>query len=733
MESTVAKHSYKTSITGDQRMAEKVEDTESGEMNDPMNDPKLKAVCSVIIERSNSLDVVWNTKEERTERLSVKRKAEEPVASSSKKSVNDPLTIQQRLIAMSTGESSEILEKRTRSGLKPSGIGFQLLQKKVLAQTSQGHLDPNALRRKAISRSLQQTNAKADNVLNNRIDHLVLVKRFSSLDRSSSALETTAEDVIRNSAFLSRVGYSIDTLKTQDTWKCIIRISNRIIATVLNADKMKSIQDASIKALSILERFQHQMIIIKPTNASAHDILLNLEATLGVADDKKISGVNRNPLEKPSVALNMMKMMGWSAGCGLGAKEQGIKEPIKATVGYRHSFIGLGYERNKSSKANALRLSMIDWVHLLQSRRGHSLLQDISLISPKNIKRNNKYLTDDVEKILFQEDPKENEHHTVKLEVSNEDAIKLPKKRPSSNERDEHSAKKLKTETNSNRLVSMIDFNPTFHSGNAAYKPIPNFVLMKLRDIMNEESEDESNGASIIIEKSARSSNVRYQMDTFSRPLSAWNSMILLDGQVIAHCVDKEEEQAVHNVSLEALKLLEKFHYQLIFKKLNAVDPHEEYLANLNEAIEKETPGQKMDGECDIVGENFTRATIGSVQKNKLNKKIDSLLSKYISEDHLHKLEFNDFTAQEQDIIRRKAEKFDLLHYSIGSDDNRQLIVKKREQRSLIECVDMIKSKENNPLFKDILVIPPQQSSALFYQAQIVQQSAPIDVNVISV
>ena len=80
-----------------------------------------------------------------------------------------------------------------------------------------------------------------------------------------------------------------------------------------------------------------------------------------------------------------------------------------------------------------------------------------------------------------------------------------------------------------------------------------------------------------------------------------------------------------------------------------------------------------------------------------------------------------------------KAEKFDLLHYSIGSDDNRQLIVKKREQRSLIECVDMIKSKENNPLFKDILVIPPQQSSALFHQAQIVQQSAPIDVNVISV
>ncbi len=60
---------------------------------------------------------------ERTERLSGKRKAEEPVASSSKKSVNDPLTIQQRLIAMSV-ESSEILKKRSRFGQKPGEMGF---------------------------------------------------------------------------------------------------------------------------------------------------------------------------------------------------------------------------------------------------------------------------------------------------------------------------------------------------------------------------------------------------------------------------------------------------------------------------------------------------------------------------------------------------------------------------------------------------------------------------------
>ena len=74
------------------------------------------------------------------------------------------------------------------------------------------------------------------------------------------------------------------------------------------------------------------------------------------------------------------------------------------------------------------------------------------------------------------------EHHTVKLEVSNEDAIKLPKKRPSSNERDEHSAKKLKTETNSNRLVSMIDFNPTFHSGMISFLFFKE-IIITLKDL----------------------------------------------------------------------------------------------------------------------------------------------------------------------------------------------------------------------------------------------------------
>lgn len=71
--------------------------------------------------------------------------------------------------------------------------------------------------------------------------------------------------------------------------------------------------------------------------------------------------------------------------------------------------------------------------------------------------------------------------------------------------------------------------------------------------------------------------------------------MILLDGQIVAHCIDKEEDRSICNVSVEALKLLEKFHHQLIFKKLDDANPHEEYLANLNETIEKEIPGQKVD------------------------------------------------------------------------------------------------------------------------------------------
>jgi len=40
---------------------------------------------------------------------------------------------------------------------------------------------------------------------------------------------------------------------------------------------------------------------------------------------------------------------------------------------------------NKPSEKNKLRLSMIDWVRLVQSKRGDPLLKDISLICPKKI------------------------------------------------------------------------------------------------------------------------------------------------------------------------------------------------------------------------------------------------------------------------------------------------------------------------------------------------------------
>ena len=82
----------------------------------------------------------------------------------------------------------------------------------------------------------------------------------------------------------------------------------------MNSDKTKSIQEASVKALAILEPLHYQMIIKKQTNSSAYDVLLNLEDVLGVADNKKNYGANQNLMEKPSVAFNMMKMMGWTPG-----------------------------------------------------------------------------------------------------------------------------------------------------------------------------------------------------------------------------------------------------------------------------------------------------------------------------------------------------------------------------------------------------------------------------------
>ena len=84
-----------------------------------------------------------------------------------------------------------------------------------------------------------------------------------------------------------------------------------------------------------------------------------------------------------------------------------------------------------------------------------------------------------------------------------------------------------------------------------------------------------------------------------------------MNGQIIAHCMANEIGEAVFNVSIEALKLLEYFHYQLIFTELKPADSkitfnqvlgsHEDYLFELFKAVESKTPNQMVAGYCNFI------------------------------------------------------------------------------------------------------------------------------------
>lgn len=116
----------------------------------------------------------------------------------------------------------------------------------------------------------------------------------------------------------------------------MIVIDRRKISVELNIDKVSCVQNAFAKALRFLEHYHHQILLKKRENEgiSAYQFLLNLEDAIlkdkrkKKIDPTKSSKDTKEVIEKPSVALKMMKMMGWS-GSGLGAKEQGITEPIQ--------------------------------------------------------------------------------------------------------------------------------------------------------------------------------------------------------------------------------------------------------------------------------------------------------------------------------------------------------------------------------------------------------------------
>ena len=111
----------------------------------------------------------------------------------------------------------------------------------------------------------------------------------------------------------------------------------------MSENRYHCIKSASKKAIALLKKHHYQIIIDKQGTTSIPQFLIGLEDALenelkgtkakkicaSDANNEKTDG-NSKAVEtvQPTVALKMMKLMGWK-GLGLGAKEQGIQEPIE--------------------------------------------------------------------------------------------------------------------------------------------------------------------------------------------------------------------------------------------------------------------------------------------------------------------------------------------------------------------------------------------------------------------
>lgn len=123
-----------------------------------------------------------------------------------------------------------------------------------------------------------------------------------------------------------------------------IYLDRQLVARDVDVNKYDSIRNTCKKATALLKQ-HHYQIIIEKNKGTIPDILINLEAALKKEEaNSKVNKMSVNEANEensdgnsqsantvqPTIALKIMKLMGWK-GNGLGAKEQGIQEPVEYT------------------------------------------------------------------------------------------------------------------------------------------------------------------------------------------------------------------------------------------------------------------------------------------------------------------------------------------------------------------------------------------------------------------
>lgn len=121
-----------------------------------------------------------------------------------------------------------------------------------------------------------------------------------------------------------------------------------IVIASATGEYKASLRSAFEIAFQQLKARHYQLIIKDPEAMSVFNVLNEVQDELEMMErGLKKDTISKNVIdqsdmksppspaaeaEQSSVAMKMMKMMGWTAGSGLGAKNQGIVEPIQYAI-----------------------------------------------------------------------------------------------------------------------------------------------------------------------------------------------------------------------------------------------------------------------------------------------------------------------------------------------------------------------------------------------------------------
>ncbi|KAI9554268.1 hypothetical protein GHT06_019540 [Daphnia sinensis] len=265
-------------------------------------------------------------------------------------------------------------------------------------------------------------------------------KKKETHAKNKSNPEPSYRIIIETSARLSSVDLKVKSffLKHQALWQSVLYLGGREIVSSLHENEKMSQKGVFELAFPILEKTHYQMIITdKDTICISIDHFIGQEGDIrqAQAENSVRTTITKDVMEgkqnksydlsengafevlskeesvaaQPvnSAAMKMMKKMGWTEGTGLGAKKQGIVEPIKADVIVGRKGIGYDGSAGKGSFAKIIRRYLNNYissfsVHTIifsnefstdQRKQIHSIANKMGLHSKSVGKEPNRQLT----------------------------------------------------------------------------------------------------------------------------------------------------------------------------------------------------------------------------------------------------------------------------------------------------------------------------------------------------